>query len=185
MMQTQRLQLLPCTLKHFEALLHGNEALAQLLGIDVPEQWTEYPEMVLVAYDKLRNDPALLGWFFYLAIHKADNRLIGTGGFKGRPDADGAVEIGYEVSADYRDQGYATEIATVLIRFAFSHSYVNKVIAHTLEEYNAAVKVLQKCGMHFAGAVNGDDTEPGELWRWEITRENYEAGTAHPSAERS
>lgn len=181
MIQTLRLQLLPCTLKHFEALLHGNEALAQTLGIDVPEQWTEYPEMVLVAYDKLRNDPSLLGWFFYLAIHKTENRLVGTGGFKGRPTPDGVVEIGYEVSLEYREQGYATEMAGTLIRFAFNHSYVNKVIAHTLEEYNAAVIVLQKNGFHFAGAVNG--TDAGELWRWEITREQYEAAnTAHQSS---
>lgn len=181
MIQTLRLQLLPCTLKHFEALLHGNEALAQTLGIDVPEQWTEYPEMVLVAYDKLRNDPSLLGWFFYLAIHKTDNRLVGTGGFKGRPTPDGVVEIGYEVSLEYREQGYATEMAATLIRFAFNHSYVNKVIAHTLEEYNAAVIVLQKNGFHFAGAVNG--TDAGELWRWEITREQFEAAnTAHQSS---
>ncbi len=173
--------MLPCSLKYFEAVLHGNEALAQVLGVDVPENWTEYPEMVLVAYDKMRNDPALLGWFFYLAIHKADNRLIGTAGFKGRPTPEGVVEVGYEVSPDYREHGYATEMAETLIRFAFGHSYVSKVIAHTLEEYNAAVKVLQKCGLHFAGAVNG--TDAGELWRWEITREQYEAlATAHPSS---
>ena len=96
MIQTLRLQLLPCTLLHFEALLHGNEALAQTLGIDVPENWTEYPEMVLVAYDKLRNDPSLMGWFFYLAIHQADNRLIGTASFKGRPTPEGVVEIARE-----------------------------------------------------------------------------------------
>ncbi|MFD2889666.1 GNAT family N-acetyltransferase [Chitinophaga cymbidii] len=181
MIQTLRLQLLTCTLQHFEALLHGNEALAQTLGVDVPENWTEYPEMVLVAYDKLRNDPSLTGWFFYLAVHQADNRLIGTASFKGRPTPEGVVEIGYEVSPDYREQGYATEMGLALIRFAFSHPYVSKVIAHTLEEYNAAVKVLQKCGLRFAGAVNGTDV--GELWRWEITREQYEAAaTAHQSS---
>lgn len=183
MIQTTRLQLLPCTLKFFEAVLQGNEALAQLLGADVPEDWTEFPEMVLVAYDKMRNDPALLGWFFYLAVHRADNRLIGTASFKGRPDANGVVEIGYEVSVAYREQGYATEIAQTLIRFAFSHSQVTKVIAHTEEEYNAAVKVLQKAGMRFAGAVHGADA--GELWRWEITREQFQsagADTAHQSA---
>ncbi|MGN6509198.1 MAG: GNAT family N-acetyltransferase [Chitinophaga sp.] len=183
MIQTTRLQLLPCTLKFFEAVLQGNEALAQLLGADVPEDWTEFPEMVLVAYDKMRNDPALLGWFFYLAVHRADNRLIGTASFKGRPDANGVVEIGYEVSVAYREQGYATEIAQTLIRFAFSHPQVTKVIAHTEEEYNAAVKVLQKAGMRFAGAVHGADA--GELWRWEITREQFQsagADTAHQSA---
>lgn len=174
---------MPCTLKFFEAVLQGNEALAQLLGADVPEDWTEFPEMVLVAYDKMRNDPALLGWFFYLAVHRADNRLIGTASFKGRPDANGVVEIGYEVSVAYREQGYATEIAQTLIRFAFSHPQVTKVIAHTEEEYNAAVKVLQKAGMRFAGAVHGADA--GELWRWEITREQFQsagADTAHQSA---
>lgn len=172
---------MPCTLTHFEALLHGNETLAQMLGIDVPANWTEYPEMVLVAYDKLRNDLSLTGWFFYLAIHRADNRLIGTASFKGRPTPDGVVEIGYEVSPDYREQGYATEIGQALIRFAFNHPYVSKVIAHTLEEYNAAVKVLQKCGLRFAGAVNGTDVD--ELWRWELSREQYEAAsTAHQSS---
>lgn len=168
---------------HFEELLRGNEALAQTLGIDVPENWTEYPEMVLVAYDKLRNDPSLMGWFFYLAIHRADNRLIGTASFKGRPTADGVVEIGYEVSVDYREQGYATEIGQALIRYAFNDPHITKVVAHTLEEYNAAVKVLQKCGLRFAGTVNG--TDAGELWRWEITREQFETtATAHQSSGR-
>lgn len=175
--------MLPCTLMHFEDLLRGNEALAQTLGIDVPENWTEYPEMVLVAYDKLRNDPSLMGWFFYLAIHRADNRLIGTASFKGRPTVDGVVEIGYEVSLDYREQGYATEIGQALIRYAFEHPHVTKVVAHTLEEYNAAVKVLQKCGLRFAGTVNG--TDAGELWRWEISREQFETtATAHQSSGR-
>ncbi|MET3875240.1 hypothetical protein [Chitinophaga sp. OAE865] len=99
MIQTPRLQLLPCSLEYFELLLQGNDHLADLLGISIPEGWTEYPEMVLVAYDKLRNDPAMLGWFFYLVIHRADKRLIGAGGFKGKPNEDGLVEMGYEIAA--------------------------------------------------------------------------------------
>lgn len=173
MIQTERLILLSCTLAHFEALLHGNEVLAKKLGIDVPEKWTEFPEMILVAYDKLRNDPSLLGWFFYFAIHRADNRLIGIASFKGKPTPDGVVEIGYDVSQNYREQGYATEMGQALIRFAFNHPYIQKVIAHTEDEYNASVKVLQKCGLRFTGVVNG--TDAGQLWRWEITRQAYEA----------
>jgi ribosomal-protein-alanine N-acetyltransferase len=110
----------------------------------------------------------MLGWFVYLVIHKEDKCLIGAGGFKGRPDKDGMVEIGYEISASYREQGYGTELTQALVRFAFSHSYVNKVVAHTEEEYNAAVKVLQKSGMHFVGE------DPEQLWKWEITRDQYQ-----------
>jgi len=173
MIQTSRLQLLPCTLQYFEALLQGNDVLADLLGIDIPEYWTEFPEIILVAYDKLRNDPSMLGWFFYLVIHREDRRLIGSGGFKERPDKNGMVEIGYEITADYREQGYGTELAAALIRFAFSHNYVQKVVAHTEEEYNASVKILQKAGMQFAGEVS--DKENEQLWQWAITREQYTA----------
>ena len=173
MIQTSRLQILPCSLQYFEALLQGNDVLGELLSIDIPEYWTEYPEMVLVAYDKLRNDPSMLGWFFYLVVHRLDRRLIGAGGFKGRPNEEGIVEIGYEIAAAYREQGYGTELAEALIRFAFGHTYVNKLVAHTEEEYNASVKILQKSGMHFVGEIS--DKEDDQLWQWAITREQYEA----------
>ena len=169
MILTSRLQILPCTLQYFEALLQGKEVLGNLLNIDVPEFWTEFPEIVLVAYDKLRNDPSMLGWFLYLVVHREDKCLIGAGGFKGRPDNNGVVEIGYEITAAYREQGYGTELTQALIRFAFNHSYVQKVIAHTEEEYTASVKVLQKSGMSFAGE-NPDQ----QLWKWEISRARYE-----------
>ncbi|MCW3462436.1 GNAT family N-acetyltransferase [Chitinophaga nivalis] len=171
MIQTPRLQLLPCTLEHFESLLHGNDTLADLLGINIQEGWTEYPEMVLVAYDKLRNDPSMLGWFFYLVIHREDKQLIGAGGFKGKPNAAGLVEMGYEIAPGYREKGLGTEMAKGLIRFAFGHSYVQRVIAHTEEEYNASVKILQKAGMRFVGTFKNKENE--DLWEWEITRDQY------------
>lgn len=114
----------------------------------------------------------MLGWFFYLVIHEEDQCLIGAGGFKGKPDANGMVEIGYEIAPDYRDQGYGSELALGLIGFAFGHSYIQRVIAHTEEDYNASVKILQKAGMHFVGAVK--DQEDDRLWQWEITREHFE-----------
>jgi RimJ/RimL family protein N-acetyltransferase len=50
---------------------------------------------------------------------------------------------------------------------------VQKVVAHTEEEYNASVKILQKAGMQFAGEVS--DKENEQLWQWAITREQYNA----------
>ncbi len=72
---------------------------------------------------------------------------------------------------DYRDQGYGTELLQALIDYAFAHPEVTGIIAHTLEEYNATVKVLQKCGLTFAGSMPAED---GPLWRWSLTREVYE-----------
>jgi ribosomal-protein-alanine N-acetyltransferase len=172
MIQTSRLQFINCQLSYFEALLQGTTVLSELLGVDVPENWTEYPEMILLAYDKLRNDPSIEKWFFYLAVHKEENRVIGLASYKGKPNAAGVVEIAYEISQDYRAKGYATEIAKALIEHAFSQEGVQKIIAHTLEEYNAAVKVLQKCGMQFAGNIQSEDSDT--LWQWEITLERYQ-----------
>lgn len=171
MIVTRRLQLIPCTVQHYEAVLRGNKILSRLLGVRVRNGWTASPEAVLVSYDRLKNDPSLFGWFFYMIIHKKNKELIGTGGFKGKPDHEGTVEIGYEIRPDYREQGYATETAAALIRFAFSQPAVQKVVAHTLEEYNPSVKVLQNNQLKFAGAF--PDQEDGKLWRWELKREDY------------
>jgi len=172
MILTKHLQLMPCTLHHFELFLQGSDVLASQLDITISENWIEYPEVILVTYDKLRNDPTLLGWFFYMVILKESKQLIGAGGFKGKPSADGTVEIAYEISPEHREKGYGTEMAQALINFAFGHSYVTNVIAHTEEEYNASVKILQKVGMSFVGAIRNKDNE--ELWEWKITREQFE-----------
>ncbi|GAA4300419.1 GNAT family N-acetyltransferase [Compostibacter hankyongensis] len=175
MIVTPRLFLYACELKHYEAVLQGGDALSRLLNTEVPEKWTETPELVLVAFDKMKSDPSLLGWFFYFIVHQRDNRLIGTGGFKGKPSASGAVEIGYEIVPDYRDQGYATETASALIDFAFSHSEIRKVVGHTLSEFDAAVRVLQKAGLQFVKTEGS-----GDLCRWEITRAAYTGGRTAP-----
>jgi RimJ/RimL family protein N-acetyltransferase len=102
-------------------------------------------------------------------IHRADRAFIGLGGFKGAPDADGMVEIGYGIAPEYRGKGYATEAAQGMIRHAFTHADVQKVWAHTLAEPNASTHVLRKSGMENIGSF--DDPDDGAICRWEILRD--------------
>jgi RimJ/RimL family protein N-acetyltransferase len=97
---------------------------------------------------------------------------VGNGGFKGGPDADGVVEIGYEIATELWNQGYATEAVRGLIAYAFGQPSVQTVSAHTLAEPNASNAVLQKVGMRFAGAVA--EPEFGSIWRWELSRSDYQ-----------
>jgi len=172
MIVTANLLLITCELHHYTAVMQGNAVLSNLLNAEVPEKWTESPEMILVAFDRMKNDPSLAPWFFNFIIHQKDNRLIGVGGFKDKPSPEGEVEIGYEIIPSYRDQGYATETARALIDYAFTHDKVSKVIAHTLSEFDASVRVLQKTGMQFIQCV--PDKEGGVLCRWEMSRAYYE-----------
>ncbi len=173
MIETANLKLLPCELSHFEAFLRGGAELESLLKVRIAQGWPHFPEAMPAGYSMLKKEPSLLGWWTYLFIHEGERALIGSGGFKGKADAQGVVEIGYEIAPSYRERGFATEAAEGLAAYAFSHVDVRAVDAHTLPEKNASVRVLEKMGMKFQGAVT--DPDFGEIWHWRITREEYEA----------
>src|SRR5688572_3831520 len=141
MIETPNLKLAPCELSHFEAYLRDASELGSLLGVTIPEGWPHFPKAMPMGYTMLKRDPSLLGWWTYLFIYPLEGTLIGSGGFKGRVDDGGMVEIGYEIAPEYRERGFATEAARGLIDYAFSHTHVKAVDAHTLPERNASVQV--------------------------------------------
>ncbi len=176
MIETSRLELRPCELSHFEAILHDEQRLASLLDAGIAEDWLGFPaaqEAMQPSYEYLKANPSALGWWTYLIIHKADRTLIGLGGFKGPVNPEGVVEFGYAIAPGYRRRGLATEASHGMIKFAFSHAEVKKVQAHTLPEWNASTGVLKKVGLKYVGAVH--DPDDGEIWRWILNREDYRA----------
>jgi RimJ/RimL family protein N-acetyltransferase len=161
---TNRLRLINSSEEILEKALSGDDALSKHLDITIPESWTEFGASPFqYALSRIKNKPEDSVWWSWLPILDAENILIGNCGYKG-PPKDGMVEIGYEVAKLYRQQGFATEIALALIKNAFSHEPVHMVIAHTLAEENASVKVLRKCGFQFAEEI--DDPEDGLIWKW-------------------
>src|SRR5882762_6724244 len=177
MIGTVNLRLVPCELIHFEAILKDEKELATVLQVELAEEWLGFAaakEAMAPAYEHLKSHPSILGWWTYLFIHVADNTLIGLGGFKGAPDASGSVEIGYAIAPSYRRRGLATEAASGMIEYAFSHEQVTRVVAHTLPEKNPSTLVLQKVGMKFRGSTI--DPDDGEVWSWSLSRdENQKA----------
>lgn len=176
MIQTARLHLVPCDLSHFEAILHDEQELASLLQVELAEDWLGFPaarEAMQPSYEFLMAHPSVLGWWTYLFIHQADRTLIGLGGFKGEPNEEGMVEIGYEVAPAYRRRGLAMEAAQGMINYAFARPEIKRVDAHTLPERNASTRVLEKVGMKHVGTVQ--DPQDGEIWRWSLLREEYRA----------
>ena len=182
MIQTRQLDLIPCTQEHLVAILEDKETLAALLQVAIPEAWPTFPESFTYAYYLLKLDPsvAALGWWVYLFIHVQDRVLVGSGGFQGKPNASGAVEIGYEIASGYRNRGLATEAAQAMIAYGFAHPEVTAVEAHTLAGPNPSSRVLEKVGMAYVRTLYG--TEDGDLWYWRITRQAFHA--RHPTSAR-
>ena len=167
--ETTRLTLTPCTKEILAALFEGHKALAAVLQVNIPDAWTEFGEpMFRFTYNRLTEAPDEINWMAYLPIYKPDNMLAGSCGYTGKPDANGVVEIGYEIAPHYRNIGLATELAKALIANAFNYNEVTMVQAHTLAEENASGKVLQRCGMLRNGEVM--HPEDGLLWRWELKK---------------
>lgn len=111
----------------------------------------------------LEAHPALPGWgFWYFCLPGSDETpalAIGNGGFKGPPDPDGTVEVGYSVLEEYQRQGYASEAVAALIAWAFTQPSARRIIAETYPELIGSLGVLKKLGFK---PIDGG-SEPGVI----------------------
>ncbi len=163
--ETARLRIISCDIPLLKSAIAGNQQLAVALNASVHDNWTEFGEGALkYSLHRLLENEEDAGWWTYLPVHKKDNRLIGSGGYKGRPSEDGSVELGYEISPAYRNQGLATEMAKGLIEHACRNPGVARIIAHTLGEVNPSTQVLRKCGFEKVQEIK--DPEEGLIWKW-------------------
>lgn len=170
--ETERLQLVPATIDTLHAELVNPARLAAIARMDVSPEWP--PELydrdpIIYTLERLEAAPDEEGWWMYYFVRKAtlavDPLMLGCGGYKGPPSADGTVEIGYSIVPEERCRGYATEAARGLIHHAFEDDAVRQVIAETLPSLRASIRVLEKCGFRLAGA----GSEEGVI-RYELSR---------------
>ena len=168
-MAQENIHLINCDEQILNKILEGSKALADTLQLNVPSPWTEFGHPIfLYSLAKVTHNPNVAKWWTYLPIIKETNTLIGSCGFKGPPNANGEVEIGYEVALNYRRRGYATEIARQLVTLAFEHSAVQHVIAHTLAEENPSTKVLGYNNFKFVTTIESE--EDGKVWQWRCSQ---------------
>jgi RimJ/RimL family protein N-acetyltransferase len=176
MIETANLKLVPCELPHLEATLTDQKQLEQVLGVTVYDDWFEFPgvagiEAIRFSHEHLKANPDVFLWWTYFFIHAKDNALVGVGGYRGKADESGMVEIGYAIIPAYRRRGLATEAAQGLVDYAFSHPHIERVDAHTLSAPNGSTRVLEKVGMEQVGTAH--DPDVGEVWHWSLSRADY------------
>lgn len=174
--ETPRLTLVPASAELLAADLAQPAQLGRLLGVHVPDGWP--PELVRdvmpAFHELLVRRPELTGWLMWYYVLRASGRrhspdgpiLIGDGGFGGWPES-GTVVMGYSVMASFHGQGFATEAAAGMVRWAFEHEQVRRVVADVFPDNLASVRVLQKVGL----TLIGDGSEPGAV-RYSLDRKS-------------
>jgi RimJ/RimL family protein N-acetyltransferase len=160
----------------------SNAALAAILDVDISDAWP--PD--LYDDDAVRWTLAQLGdrvdggpYGFYYLIRRADGggrgTLIGVGGFKGPPNADGEVELGYGVLTEFQRQGFASEAVQAWIERAFADPAITTVVGQTLASLTASIGVMEKAGFRLAGSGADEGAPEGEqVVRYELTRGAYD-----------
>lgn len=167
---TQRLSLIPATVRSMEAELQSPQRLASLLKVRLPNVWPpplndEQSQRWMLDY--LQQHAGSRWGMWYIALPAPRPQLIGGCGFKGEPTR-GAVEIGYSIAPEFHRKGYATEAVGGLLQFAFADPRVRRVLAETFPELIASIGVLRKSGfVRVKGA-----SEPGAI-RFSIPRSRW------------
>jgi ribosomal-protein-alanine N-acetyltransferase len=172
-LKTERLELVAADVRLARAMASDRDELGRLLAARIPPEWP--PELMTDALEflatALERDPGSAGWWAWLLVLKTERVLIGSAGFKGPPEADGRVDIGYSVLDGWQRRGYATETVLALVNWAFADPRVTRIIGETFPHLRPSIGVLEKCGFRFFGTGVGHEGEP-EVMQFERTRES-------------
>lgn len=153
--KTDRLELAAATKDLLHAEKRGPEILSAGLDAAVPSDWPPplYDGAALdYALEQLDGGREQRGWWTWYFVRRDKRLVVGAGGFKGPPTADGTVEIGYAIVPSEHGNGYATEATGALVRHAFDDPRVKRVAAETLADGTASIRVLEKNGFVSAGS---------------------------------
>ena len=126
------------------------------------------------------------GYSLYAVEIKSTAKMIGFVGLLYRTQVDfdthfvPSVEIGWRLSSQHWNQGYATEAAFAVLHYAFKQLNLNEVVSFTVPQNLASRRVMEKIGLkHYPDQSfdhphlkEGHPLRPHVLYR--ITRSEYE-----------
>jgi ribosomal-protein-alanine N-acetyltransferase len=170
--RTDRLEIIPLSADAIDALLQGDATrLRSLTGAEFPLPVAPPPYMadsLPVVRDQLRAGDREKEWWNWLIVRQDSREAVGSVAFGGRPDAGGAVLIGYAMYPAREGQGYATEAVRAMVDWAFAQPGVTVVRALAPVWNTPAVHVAEKVGMR--PVASDEDDEIGEVLVYETAR---------------
>ncbi len=131
--KTKRLVIRPCNWKEMEQLKE--------LESDI-EMKQAYQDMM----DCMKENKGQEYWGAAWLIALLDGTRVGDMCFKGAPDEQGEVEIGYGIDEWKQGNGYATEMVAAMIHWALTRPNVKMVTAQTQKNNRKSQRVLKKNG---------------------------------------
>jgi len=149
MIETDRLKLIPLDERQLEIWSRDIRSLELELDCTYCAEPMEGAFSVIVKeqLERMKRDFDNYLWHtFWLLKDKASSIIVGAAGFKGTPNSDGEVEIGYASGENFRKKGYITEAVDKMCEWALRQPGVHAVIAETDTWNGESHGVLKRCG---------------------------------------
>lgn len=149
MIETERLELIPLHHEYLRLWVENISELEKKLVCFYKAEPIEglFLDIVKGQLEKTVKDSKHYYWHnFWFLIRKSDRIVVGSADFKGLPNSDGEVEIGYGLGKKYEHNGYMTEAVMAMCHWALRQDGVTRVIAETELEGTASQKILERCG---------------------------------------
>ncbi|QAS51127.1 GNAT family N-acetyltransferase [Halobacillus litoralis] len=152
-LKTARLQLFPITVDLAQTLMKNSLAFYYKFQLPWNKNWPhDGLKALLPMYaERLENDAEELGFGPWVIMDEKGEHVIGDIGFKGKPDDEGNIQIGYQVVASERNFGYASEAVDALCQWAFQSGGVEGVEAECDKSNIPSQKVLINNGFVHTG----------------------------------
>jgi hypothetical protein len=150
LIETERLQIIPLTHGQLINYLQTDGSLEEQLNIR-PNKRKISPALI-EAFEKIIlpsvGNPSKNYLFstLWTIIDKEKKVMVGDICFKGEPNANGEVEIGYGTYPQFQKMGYMTEAVGALSQWAFEQARVACILAETHNINFASQKILEKNG---------------------------------------
>lgn len=85
--------------------------------------------------------------YYWIARHNENKDLVGALNLNPFRDT-GRIQLGYQISRNYWNQGFATELGKAGLDFGFNQWKLKRIHAFVVPGHHASIQVLQKLGFH-------------------------------------
>jgi RimJ/RimL family protein N-acetyltransferase len=170
--QSKRLELISMTPSFLETCLAGDVQRASfLIGLTVSPHWMQKQWLMQLRLDELRQDPSLQPWLLRAIGLRQGRIMAGHIGFHTAPAATylqtiapHGVEFGYTIYPSFRRQGYATEAADALMKWAHRTYQVQQFVLSISPTNIPSLRIAEHFGFRKVGSHFDDEDGPEDIY---------------------
>lgn len=148
-LSTPRLKLVALDLENLYHYVNHYGQVQENLGVIIHQEVLDWETQYAFreAHYKALNDPENILWYTsWEMVFIEENRIIGGICFKGPPNSNGEVEIGYGTDEPYWNKGLTSEALNALLDWAMKEEQLKAFLASTEYDNIPSQNLLKKFG---------------------------------------